>query len=98
MQFANEARWNEIVAANKDDFYGAGVVNYAERWANLMENYMVVGMTVKDVAEVASHDADVDGITGFMHSMAAKILVYTWAHGEELRQWFNLRNQLGDEG
>lgn len=45
--------------------------------------------TVYNVAEKASHDADVEGITGFMYGAAVSVLSSTWEHGEELRKWHN---------
>lgn len=36
-----------------------------------------------------SHDADTEGITGFMYGCAVNILAHVWEHGEELRRWHN---------
>ena len=43
MQFSNEAKWNEFVKVNSVCFYSKGVVDFAERWANLMEERMAGG-------------------------------------------------------
>jgi len=89
--------WVKFVQVNTDS-YGAGVVVYAERWANLMEAKMAVGEKLEDVAKETSNEADTDGITGFMYGMAVKVLAKVWAHGEALRRWHNLDVQIGKEG
>ena len=98
MQFSNEAKWNEFVKVNSVCFYSKGVVDFAERWANLMEERMAGGGNVADVAKQASHDADTDGITGFMYGCAVSTLSETWKFGEELRRWHNLDSQIHHEG
>jgi len=46
---------------------------------------------IEDIAEKASHDADTEGITGFMYGTAVSILAKFWKHGEELRKWHNAK-------
>ena len=82
--------WNKCLQSNKGEPYGEAVNRYAETWANLMEAEIAVGKTVADVAEQTSHNADTEGITGFMYGCAVSILAAVWEHGEELRQWHNL--------
>lgn len=84
-------------AANADD-YSRRCFTYAEEWADMMEADMREGAKLADVAEKRSHDADTDGITGFMYGMAVAILAKAWVHGEELRRWHNLKTQIGREG
>jgi hypothetical protein len=43
MQFSNEEKWNEFVKVNSGHFYSKGVVDFAERWANMMEERMAGG-------------------------------------------------------
>jgi hypothetical protein len=59
---------------------------------------MVDGSSLEQIAEQASHDADVAGITGFMYGAAVAVLADCWEHGEELRRWHNLDSQIGNEG
>jgi len=89
--------WKTWVKNNLEP-YGRAVIVYAERWAVLMEKKMAEGATLKDIAKDTSHEADTDGITGFMYGAAIATLVGTWEHGEELRKWHNLDMQMGDEG
>lgn len=89
--------WEAWKAANKDG-YGGAVMTYSERWARLMQGEIAGGRTVADVAKEASHDADLDGITGFMYGCAVSMLAKCWKHGEDLRRWHNLSTQIGNEG
>lgn len=97
MKLRDADAWNESVANNTDP-YGKGVMDFSERWADLMEQALAEGSTVADVAEVTSHTADTEGITGFMYGCAVQILSHVWEHGEELRRWHNLDTQIHDEG
>ena len=54
--------------------------------------------TIRSVAKDTSHEADADGITGFMYGCAVSALAHFWEHGEVLRRWHNLDIQIKDEG
>ena len=99
MQLSNVELWNQTKAINTDS-YGKGTVDYAERWANLMETKLpeTTDETFGDMAKQTSHEADTDGITGFMYGMAVSILAQCWEHGDRLRRWSNLSLQVGNEG
>lgn len=66
MKFIDKEKWDKFVNANIDP-YGSGVVRYAERWANLMEQEIENGKTIIEIADSASYKADTEGITGFMY-------------------------------
>lgn len=89
MNVTNQALWQEVREANSGDGYGAAIVEYAERWANLMEARVTEGQTLEAVADQTSHEADTDGITGFMYGMAVTWLSRAWVYGEALRRWHN---------
>lgn len=91
------AGWQKTVEANRD-FYGSGVVRYAARWAALMEKRIAAGARLEDIAKETSHEADIEGITGFMYGAAVSILSQVWEYGETLRRWHNLDTQIGNEG
>ncbi len=91
------AAWQSWLEANKDG-YGGAVMNYAERWARMMQVEMARGAVLSDVATRLSHEADLEGITGFMYGAAVSVLSQCWEHGEALRRWHNLSTQIGDEG
>lgn len=97
MKLKDPEGWSKTVEANTDG-YGSGVIRFAERWADLMEQRMAEGATLTDIAKKASHDADTEGVTGFMYGCAVSILAKVWEHGEDLRRWHNLETQLRDEG
>ena len=88
--------YNQFVKINSEDAYSYAVVTYMHQWADLMESEMAKGKPLSEVADKASHDADTEGITGFMYGCAAAALAKYWEHGEELRLWHN--NEYGYQG
>lgn len=99
MQIRDAEGWKAANDANPpSEPYGHRVITYAEDWANFMEREMAAGHSLEDCAERTSHEADTDGITGFMYGAAVSVLSYVWAHGEALRRWHNLKTQIGTEG
>ncbi len=99
MEFKDEEgkkSWNQMVEVNSKDPYGNGVVKYARRWAKYMQKLIAEGKTVVEIAEKASHDCDIEGITGFMYVCAVNALTKCWKYGEELRKWHN--KDYGYEG
>lgn len=96
MTIADKVAWQEWQKNNTDP-YGKATIEYAERWARLMEGRIANGDTVENCAEEARHIAD-NGITGFMYGCAVNILFQVWVHGDELRRWHNLDTQISDEG
>lgn len=98
MKLINEAEYKDWKAKN-DDPYGAATFEFAEKWADLMEQEIESGSNLSDVADGCSQEANKGiGVTGFMYSCAVSILSQCWKHGEELRRWHNLDVQIGDEG
>jgi hypothetical protein len=95
--FSDEPLWKECVEKNQDG-YGACVIRYAARWANYAEAALEKGDNFAAVMERTSHDADLEGITGFMYGAAVSMLAKCWYRGEELRRWHNLDTQIGTEG
>lgn len=98
---------------NNQDAYGHAVYRYASEWATRMEQAMtadfnwspvslegtsVVAEWLQENADRISHEADTEGITGFMYGCAVSTLAGVWIHGEQLRRWHNLKTQLRHEG
>jgi hypothetical protein len=79
--------------------YGMGIFSFAERWAGLMEAGLQTnpGADFPELADRTSHEADHEGITGFMYGAAVQILFKHWAHGERLRQWHNSKYGVSGE-
>lgn len=94
------AAWSKWMDANPpEDGYGHAVLRFASEWATRMEAELeTAGVTVASCARQCAHDADNEGITGFMYGVAVKVLSDCWLHGEELRRWHNLDIQIADEG
>lgn len=97
IELADPDTWATFKANNTDP-YGGACVTYAERWARLMQVEMATGKPLAECADPTSHEADVEGITGFMYGCAVATLAKCWKHGEELRRWHNLKTQIRDEG
>ena len=90
----DEDAWKSWVDANQDG-YGRACILYAAYWASLMDAAMVpaddsdpLGFCSAN-ADRFSHEADVEGITGFMYGCAVQMLSRCWVHGEALRRWHN---------
>lgn len=92
-----EDDWQSWVDANEDP-YGKAIMRYAARWASMMEAKISEGDELEKIADKTSHEADIEGITGFMYGAAVSMLSQVWIHGEQLRQWHNIKTQFHDEG
>lgn len=91
-----EQEYAEYVKMNSEDGYSKAVVDYAEAWAALMEQHIgtttisnAIEHAIRSVAKATSHEADTDGITGFMYGAAVSGLSKFWLYGDELRAWHN---------
>ena len=88
-------------AVNTDP-YGACIYRYAERWMALMEERfnarenatVTIEDFLKEHASKLSHEADVEGISGFMYGAAANIIAHAWTYGESFRRWYNLASRV----
>lgn len=103
--------WAKARKVNTDS-YGKGILDYAERWARLLQgaideagindgrkqNKPAIARIISEQAKRLSRLADTGGVTGFMHGAAVATLGRTWKHGELLRRWHNLDAQLSQEG
>lgn len=88
-----EQEYKEWREANTDP-YGNTIFEYAERWADLLEKKLdehpdYQQSIMQHYAEKTSHEADTEGITGFMYGAAVSILAQCWTYGEALRKWHN---------
>ncbi len=97
MKIRDTDGWREWVENNQDP-YGKAVIEYSERWADLMEIELEQGKELVEIAKDASHEANTEGLTGFMYGAAVSVLATVWEHGEELRRWHNLDTQIKNEG
>lgn len=95
---SDQNAWELWLKNNSDGGYGECIMRYAARWANLMEAKIAEGAKLEDIANETSHEADLEGITGFMYGAAVSVLASCWEHGDQLRRWHNLDTQIADEG
>ena len=86
-----EKKYKDWHDKNSDE-YSRACFTYAERWAELLEAEIDKSNDVMkcfvDNADRLSHEADTEGITGFMYGCAVSILSQ-WEYGEYLRKWHN---------
>ncbi len=91
MEFSGEegqAAWQQWWDANKDG-YGIGIMHYAERWARMMQLELAEGKTLDEIWASTSHEADLEGMSGFTQGAATHMLTVCWVHGAELRRLHN---------
>lgn len=93
-----EEEWATRVEVNSQDPYSKACVDYAIRWAELMEAKIEAGDQLEAIAKDTGHEADTERITVFMYGCAVSMLALAWVHGERLRRWHNLDCQVGNEG
>ena len=91
-----EPECDKCVEINSNHPYSRCVIDYMIRWADMMEDRISKGEKISDIAKETSHEADTEGITGFMYGCAVNILAQVWEYGEELRTWHN--SQYGYKG
>lgn len=84
------------------DAYGRECFEYAERWANMLEEQIEKENNPENViftyASKYSSDADINGITGFMYGCVVQILSLSWKYGEYLRKWHNKEYDYNGDG
>lgn len=93
ISLGKENAYKEWYDKNSDD-YSRACFTFAERWAELLEkeieNSDDILQTLLEKADILSHEADTEGITGFMYGCALNILAHCWEYGEYLRKWHNI--------
>ena len=94
MRITNTEYWDTV--ANSE--YNKSIIDYAKRWAEAMEKRFDAGEKVADIADETSFSANDSSMSGYSYGLAVSLLSETWQHGEELRQWHNLKfSPLGGE-
>lgn len=93
----DQKAWDDWKAKNTD-IYSAGIFEYAECWARLMQAEMTKGKSISECAESTSFELGFLGITGFMYGAAVSILSTCWKHGEALKTWHNAQYNHKGEG
>lgn len=84
-----ESEYKSHRELNTKDEYSKAIVEYAERWCDMMEQRIDQGVSVAESAAETKYEADTEGISGYMYGCAVQTLSMFWEHGEELREWHN---------
>lgn len=92
-----ENSYAELRANNTKDPFGLGIINYAERWCNMMEERIAKGESVAEAAAKTEYAADTDLISGTMFRYSLNVLCQFWEHGEELREWYDSKYSIAEE-
>lgn len=96
-----EKKYKDWYGKNSDG-YSRACFTYAERWAELLEIEISktddVMKCIVENADRLSHEADTEGITGYMYGCAVSILSQYWEYGEELRKWHNKEYNYDGDG
>lgn len=95
MEFSDESAWQQAVDTETYPLSRA-ILEFAERWARLMQAELANGQKLEDIAGATSVEADTEGITGFMYGAAVSTLASTWKYGDQLCKWHN--QKYGVEG
>ncbi len=75
----------EQVEKSGNDRYASAVLSFANRWATLMEKSMADGQPLtKSIVDTASHQADTEGLAGYMVYQASQVLGQDWKYGSQL--------------
>ncbi len=88
MTLRDETAWNLELERAKGTCL-ASTLAYADEWARIMERCLTNGYTIESCAEQTSHI--VCNVGGNEYHIAIRILIRTWIHGEELRDWHEKR-------
>ncbi len=86
MELKNEKAWNNIINHNLDS-YGKRIYQYAQKWAELMENEIKNGKKVKEIANKTRKLINIGKMTFYMRRRAIDILIICWKHGQDLWEW-----------
>ena len=89
MWTCKESRIEDLITVRREntDPYGAATIAYMDAWGSLMEAVITsegIGALTPERIEQTSHDADTDGITGFMYGWAKSALQTLWVYGDLL--------------
>lgn len=103
LELVNASTWTKIqeridtLREEGDDWwqYEAATLRYAEAMGRLVQYYLDNGKSFGEAANKAADEADVDIISGAMYGAAVTLLVSSWRHGEDLRNWHNARYRGG---
>lgn len=87
----NVDEWNAELERTDLDGYIMATVQFADKWARMMQHYRTHGMTMNECMAKSEENLDYMGITGNMYGFAVALLSSNWKFGEELRLAHNAK-------
>ena len=98
MKVKDAETWAKDTVLEEDDAYIQAIIDYAIRWADLMEHEMerrsIDGFDaesiIPEIAKECGREADAEGVTGNMYGFAGYLIARHWVYGEPFRLWFNV--------
>jgi hypothetical protein len=98
IELIDQQAWQADKDSCAGDDYSLAIVEFAERWARLMQSQISQGKTISEIAKQTENEADTEVITGHMYGQAVYLLSKHWIHGEALRTWHNIRVSPNSDG
>lgn len=86
MKIINQPLWDSQTGAFRME-YTRIVVDFAKRWAELMETRIAAGEKLADIAKQTADEADTEDISGMAYSVAVMLMVGSWVYGKDLFVW-----------
>lgn len=91
MKVKDREEWLRFRARNPGK-YERNIINCAERWATLMEEWLGRGKQLAEIAE-KTMDETGPGLPRRYLAQAVCALVRHWVHGAELKSWYDKRRR-----
>lgn len=77
--------------------YNMAIIWYSQRWAEMMDESIANGASVRDAAEDTRSLVEEGGASGSVYGFAINILSQFWTHGDDFRQWHNQKVGFQDK-
>jgi hypothetical protein len=87
----NVDEWNAGLERTDLDGYVMATVQFADKWARMMQHYRTQGMTMNECMAKSEENLHYMDITGNMYGFAVALLSSNWKFGEELRAIHNAK-------
>ena len=99
MKIKNKGRKKYWLSNKRTDGLGKEAIQFAEKWADFLEEEMAKGQKLEKIAEKCREKAAIAvPIMSYQLQFAVIYLSEVWEHGERLCRWHNLKYQVRKEG
>lgn len=79
-KYGQRISYEELKEHNVKTMWGRAVIDYAERWAALMEAAVAVGDISVEMVDRTASEADAFDLSGSMGDVACSVLIRYWAY------------------